>query len=320
MVGVVCACLYCGGISNEWLFCVSYNHSKYLEDNKFDDPYCLEHLAKLIYIDEEGEGTNSSTGSSSDDDHFKLADIQSITEVLRDDRIFSFELLQEKIVRTIVRLDRAVYGEEPSILIAKKYRFIPPPVSRERKRQQDEAQLAVLHEERKRLRDNGEDPLAMALEKSKFAQGPSRQNVTAATEPVASQARSPGKPTAAPAAVNLLDDDDDWLSEQDDDEKDSSERRSVRPLVLASPKLERLRGMIRKQTCEADEGIFDENGRVKSRRAWTAAEDAALKRGIELHGVGKWKKIKEEFADILHNRQTVQIKDRHRTLVNAGDL
>ena len=37
---------------------------------------------------------------------------------------------------------------------------------------------------------------------------------------------------------------------------------------------------------------------------WTEDEEAALKKGVDKHGVGRWKYIKldEEFKDILENR------------------
>jgi len=49
---------------------------------------------------------------------------------------------------------------------------------------------------------------------------------------------------------------------------------------------------------------------------WTAEEENAVKRGYELFSGEKnlWAKTKEEYADILENRSSVQIKDKWRTI------
>ena len=206
--------------SHQWLkdvsltnYCVASSwsllHSQYLEIHEFDDDYSLKRLAKIIIpVCEDGSSSNASSHSCSG--HCTLASIQTITKILRDDPVFSLQALREQVVRFIVSLNRAVYGDEPSILVAKKYRFNPHPPWREKKRQQDAAQLDVLGEERKRLRKNDEDPRPMALEKRKFTQAPNNQPEPVTTqESVLSPERSPDKPTSK-VTIDISSDNSDW--------------------------------------------------------------------------------------------------------------
>ncbi|CAI9114367.1 OLC1v1015078C1 [Oldenlandia corymbosa var. corymbosa] len=49
---------------------------------------------------------------------------------------------------------------------------------------------------------------------------------------------------------------------------------------------------------------------------WTSEEEAALKAGVDKHGVGKWKSIltDPEFAPLLFNRSNIDLKDKWRNL------
>jgi hypothetical protein len=69
-----------------------------------------------------------------------------------------------------------------------------------------------------------------------------------------------------------------------------------------------------------DDGLFDENGNVKVRRKWTDEEKTAVRLGVAKHGVGKWAHVKKEYADVLRNRTSVQIKDVWRTMANHGEI
>jgi hypothetical protein len=63
-----------------------------------------------------------------------------------------------------------------------------------------------------------------------------------------------------------------------------------------------------------DEGVFDAKGKSLSRRDWTAQEIDAIQEGLDIYGLGKWKEIKMLHPYELRNRNTVQIKDKCRTL------
>lgn len=276
---------------------------EYLQKVKFKDSYCIEQLHLMINPTRKELDSGDSDSDETSEDTYLLSDIVVIGKILREDRVFSLELLKEKILRTVRRLDRAVYGAQPSLLVSKNYRYIPPANVQDKKRRQDEAQLAELSNERKKLKENGQDPLAMALEHSLVACNGSKPTEDECTSQQLSMA-TPDK-------------DDE---EESGTESDHIEKRVAHQLSLPSPQALKIREMIRKQTREADEGIFDENGLVKSRRPWNENEDAALKEGVIRFGIGRWKQIKEYFPDVLHNRQTVQIKDRYRTLLNQGRL
>jgi hypothetical protein len=69
-----------------------------------------------------------------------------------------------------------------------------------------------------------------------------------------------------------------------------------------------------------DEGVFYDNGRVMNRRRWTSEERDAVKAGVEKYGLGKWIKVKKEYAATLRNRTAVQLKDCYRTMMKHGEV
>jgi hypothetical protein len=73
-------------------------------------------------------------------------------------------------------------------------------------------------------------------------------------------------------------------------------------------------------TVPPDEGIFDEQGKVKKRLRWTDEEKLAVKEGVKTCGIGKWAQIKREHATILRNRTPVQIKDCWRTMTKQNEV
>jgi hypothetical protein len=52
----------------------------------------------------------------------------------------------------------------------------------------------------------------------------------------------------------------------------------------------------------------------KSRRPFTAEEDAAIREGVRQLGAGRWAHIKAKYAMILKDRDAVSLKDRWRTI------
>jgi hypothetical protein len=55
------------------------------------------------------------------------------------------------------------------------------------------------------------------------------------------------------------------------------------------------------------------------RKRFTAEEDQAILTGVERFGAGKWTEIKSTFPMELRDRNTVQIKDRYRTLTKSAE-
>lgn len=74
---------------------------------------------------------------------------------------------------------------------------------------------------------------------------------------------------------------------------------------------------------EADDGAAKAKGRalergnektVKSRNKWTEDESNDLLRGVQKHGIGKWKVILEDAEFSFNGRNAVDIKDRFRVI------
>lgn len=55
------------------------------------------------------------------------------------------------------------------------------------------------------------------------------------------------------------------------------------------------------------------------RKRFTEEEDQAILTGVERFGAGRWTEIKSEFPMELRDRNTVQIKDRYRTLTKSAE-
>lgn len=57
----------------------------------------------------------------------------------------------------------------------------------------------------------------------------------------------------------------------------------------------------------------------KKRKRFTEIEDLAIMNGVERFGAGKWADIKSLFSMELKDRDTVQIKDRYRTMTKSAE-
>jgi hypothetical protein len=224
-----------------------------------------------------------------------------------------YKSLKTRVIDLARSLNSLIFKDDNrSILIEAKYRFDPPPLSQDKKRKREENERQKLREDRDKLKENGVDPLPAALELARQAKSPRRAEGSQESDddqPPTSP-RAPPTPKMSNATLDIWDDD---VEDDDDDDNQGSTPNAVRR--MASPKSVKVVAMLQRQTFEADEGIFDEDGKVIKRRRWTEDEDNALKRGVEIFGAGNWKAIKERFSTVLCNRQTVQMKDRFRTLL-----
>ncbi len=70
---------------------------------------------------------------------------------------------------------------------------------------------------------------------------------------------------------------------------------------------------------EPDEDVFTPDGRVRKRRPWTDGEIVALQVGVQKFGKGCWADIKQEYAETLRNRTTVQLKDKWRNIERISE-
>ena len=57
-----------------------------------------------------------------------------------------------------------------------------------------------------------------------------------------------------------------------------------------------------------------DDGSRKTRAPWLEEEVAALRLGVETFGEGKWAEIVREFADVLVDRTSMDVKDKWRNL------
>ena len=58
----------------------------------------------------------------------------------------------------------------------------------------------------------------------------------------------------------------------------------------------------------------------RKRNPFNDSEKAAIKKGVEMFGVGFWSRIKSHYAIILRDRNTTQIKDAFRTMRRKGEI
>jgi len=61
-------------------------------------------------------------------------------------------------------------------------------------------------------------------------------------------------------------------------------------------------------------------GGVLKRKKFTEEEKGAIKLGVERFGFGRWAQIKEYYAEELHDRTSVNIKDCYRTMQKKGEV
>lgn len=105
---------------------------------------------------------------------------------------------------------------------------------------------------------------------------------------------------------------------RDDDEEDT-EHEASRPLELSGLPPRKKKYVKVYGGVEPDEDVYTPDGRVKKRRPFTEREVGALKKGVAKFGKGSWAEIKQEYAEILRNRTTVQLKDKWRNMEKKGE-
>jgi hypothetical protein len=64
----------------------------------------------------------------------------------------------------------------------------------------------------------------------------------------------------------------------------------------------------------------DRSATPQKRKRFTEIEKYAIKKGLELYGVGRWVDIKDYMSEELSTRTAVNIKDCYRTMVKRGEI
>eukprot|EP00978_Attheya_sp_CCMP212_P009833 scaffold23434_cov53-Attheya_sp.AAC.3 len=76
-----------------------------------------------------------------------------------------------------------------------------------------------------------------------------------------------------------------------------------------------------RQPINVQEGASRDRSATPSKRnRFTEIEKHAIKKGLELYGVGRWVDIKDYMSEELSTRTTVNIKDCYRTMVKRGEI
>jgi len=272
----------------------------------------------------------SSDGNPSDSSQEEEPQLESVKTIIAlfDERPLNLFYVQDKLEAVVRKWNIETFGIEDPALFKCRYDIprgtqlsliasSPPNIRRASHvimappstpaRQETTAELVALQEGRARLnQEHGEDPLDESLTLAAAARNMNkRRRVDSDDEEEEQEDVKPKKRLAI---------EDQW---DEDDEEDQREQAQLSEL----PRKPRAPNTPRKfDGPQPDQGIFDEEGRVRRRRRWTDEEKTAIKEGVRIHGVGHWVEIKKMYGEILRNRTSVQIKDCWRTMTKNNEV
>lgn len=256
-------------------------------ENEVSDDH-IQNLCRRIYR----QSTSRPSG-------YRLADAKAIKKVFKH---LNLQTLQEKIDQMVQRLNVEVFGTKEPELIRLRYRL--PALSAdalEGENRNPATQVRALRSNRQALNETVRDP----LEQSRRA-SPRREGVGDAA-----QAPREGRHERERRNSKVLAFDDESDLEPPLELSELEPPRKKRSLY-ATHRLDK--------DNPPDAGLFDRNGNVTKRIPWSEEEKDAVKKGVALFGVGKWKEIKVRFGALLRNRTSVQIKDCWRTMTLRGEV
>lgn len=279
----------------------------------------------------------------------KLHDVQVLGDILGK-RPFELGYVQQKVETLIHKLNSVVFGQEDPVLVQLCYGMpatmtaartprsarrstaksprggkkstgkgkgagtkpSPKSASKAEREASSLADIENLQKGRDALREgHGDDPLAssiaIAAQAKKRAKAEDEEVDHGNNERRSKRARE--EPTKAGGRLSFLDELD---CDDEDDERDRVKLSNLPKKRMSTPR--------RYSGPPPDSGIFDEYGKVRKRRKWTEEEKVAVKLGVKKFGVGKWADIKNEYAEILKNRTSVQIKDVWRTMSKKKEV
>ncbi|KAL7557795.1 hypothetical protein ACA910_003840 [Epithemia clementina (nom. ined.)] len=110
------------------------------------------------------------------------------------------------------------------------------------------------------------------------------------------------------------------VEDLDSDDRDEHLGRARLSKHVKRARVEKIRRSTEDDEVAPDPGIFDDLGKVKRRFRWTEQEKNCVKIGVQKFGIGRWALIKKEYAQILRNRTSVQVKDCWRTMTKSGEI
>ena len=213
----------------------------------------------------------------------------------------------------------------------------------------DEELVEDLRSSRDRLLGNVDDPLEEAVAAAESASTPKSNRVKNASTPRSARANT----RAAKKAASEVDED-----EEEGDEPSPQKSAAIEASPKSSTKKRKRKKsgshLVKKKT--ATQMRFDDDDEIlpdpeetllsdlperagvarspsktprkrksqqksyEGRRVWTEAEMTAIKEGCRQGLVGKWAEIKKMYEVVLQHRTSGQIKDKHRTMLNRGEL
>ena len=184
-----------------------------------------------------------------------------------------------------------------------------PPFTRPLKRKQEEQHeqhVAKLITARRNLcKDGGKDPMQEILAKAASASAA----VDKMREPATTTRTTTlydKKPSAKRVQFDDTESDEEDNEEEEVDDDDEEEEADV---VILSDLPTRARIVPSKQQESSVTKLVPRTNHGK-RMKFTDDEKRAIREGVRTHGVGKWSQIKSEYAIILKNRTTINIKVR----------
>ncbi len=247
----------------------------------------------------------------------KLKPWTELKEILQT-KYFSLNYLQEMAEKLLQEWNREIFGDIP-FLVKKKYRMADgdnDSDSTDVARNASERRLQALKRKREILNKyHGDDPLEESRRIAAQARGARVRDEGSRAKDV------PVRDVHVREGSNHEEDEQhgDNGNEEEDEIVEDDEQEEVGPLELSGlPPRKKMYVKIYRGA-EPDADVYTADGRVKKRRPWSDREIGALKKGVAKFGKGCWAEIKNEYAEILRNRTTVQIKDKWRNMERKGE-
>ncbi|GAX09663.1 hypothetical protein FisN_19Lh130 [Fistulifera solaris] len=249
----------------------------------------------------------------------KLKPWTELKDILQT-KYFSLHYLQEMAEKLLQEWNREIFGDRP-FLVKKKYRMADGDYHSDSTyiaRTASERRLQALKRKREILNKyHGDDPLEESRRIAAQARGARVRDEGSRDKDV------PVRDVHVRERSDHEEDEQhgDNGNEEEEEEEivEDDEQEEVGPLELSGlPPRKKMYVKIYRGA-EPDEDVYTADGRVKKRRPWSDREIGALKKGVAKFGKGCWAEIKNEYAEILRNRTTVQIKDKWRNMERKGE-
>lgn len=225
---------------------------------------------------------------------YRLAGTTFLRQLVRKTKS---QRLQDNLEKLVQRVAFEVFGTREPELIKLRYR-LPSVDGGSQEERGARAQVRALRVNRHALNENVRDPL------EEIRGAPKRE--------AEDDDRADPNSRKKRRSIELTFDDDDESSLNPPPQLSELQPPRPKRSLFASHRLDK--------EYPPDDGLFDRNGNVTKRIPWSDEEKEAVKKGVEIFGLGKWSDIKKHFREVLHNRTSVQIKDAWRTLQQKGEV